>query len=265
MIKILFIGDIFGKPGRKTVSNLLPKIKSDEQPDLIIANGENLAGGLGITPNTAKEMFATGINVFTSGNHLWDKKEIMEFLPVEKRILRPANYPPAATGNNYYIYETPQKNKIAILNLMGRTFTVTVDCPFRCADEYLKKFQSITNIIILDIHAEATAEKMALAWYLDGKVSAVIGTHTHIQTADERILPKGTAYITDAGMTGPHDSVIGIRIEDALNRFIKQTPVRFNPAKENLRFNGVIVSIDEQTGKAKNIRRLSIPLKKSED
>lgn len=265
MIKILFIADIFGKPGRKVVSKLLPELLLKENIDLVIANGENLAGGLGITPKTAKEMFEIGIDVFTSGNHLWDKKEIVDFLLDEKKILKPANYPPEAPGNDYYIYETKQKNKIAVLNLMGRAFTVTIDCPFRCIDKYLDKFQKITNIIFIDLHAEATSEKMALAWYLDGKVSAVIGSHTHIQTADERILPKGTAYITDAGMTGPHDSVIGIRIEDAINRFIKQIPVRFNPAKGNLKLNGVIVSIDEQTGKAITIRRLSIPLEKRED
>ena len=260
MIKILFIADIFGKPGRKVVSKLLPELISNENFDLVIANGENLAGGLGITPKTAEEMFEIGIDVFTSGNHLWDKKEIVDFLLDEKRILKPANYPPEAPGNDYYIYETKQKNKIAVLNLMGRAFTVTIDCPFRCIDKYLDKLQKITNIIFIDLHAEATSEKMALAWYLDGKVSAVIGTHTHIQTADERILPKGTAYITDAGMTGPHDSVIGIKIEDAINRFIKQIPVRFTPAKGNLKFNGVIISIDEQTSKAITIQRLSIPL-----
>ena len=262
MIKILFIGDIFGKPGRRVILKLLPKLISDEKFDLVIANGENLAGGLGITPKIAKEMFEIGIDVFTSGNHLWDKKEVIDFLLHEKRILKPANYPPEAPGNDYYIYETNQKKKIAIINLMGRAFTVTIDCPFRCIDKYLEKLQKITNIIFIDFHAEATAEKMALAWYLDGKVSAVIGTHTHIQTADERILPKGTAYITDAGMTGPHDSVIGIKIEDALDRFIKQIPVRFNYATKNLNFNGVSISIDEQTGRAITIQRLSIPLEK---
>ncbi|MBC8526353.1 MAG: TIGR00282 family metallophosphoesterase [Candidatus Cloacimonetes bacterium] len=260
MIKILFIGDIYGKPGRKVVSKLLPKLKAEENFDLVIANGENLAGGLGITPKTAKEMFDIGINVFTSGNHLWDKKEIIDFLTIENRILKPANYPPEAPGNDFYIFETYQKVKIGILNLMGRAFTVTIDCPFRTADEYLKKINKITNIVILDFHAEATAEKMALAWYLDGKVSAIVGTHTHVPTADERILPQGTAYITDVGMTGSHDSVIGLRIKDALERFITQIPVRFHPAKENLKFNGFVVTIDEKTGKANDIKRLSIPL-----
>ena len=261
MIKILFIADIFGKPGRKVVLQLLPLLKFREDFDLIIANGENLAGGRGITPKTAKQMFEIGIDVFTSGNHLWDKKEIIKFLLDEKRILKPANYPPQAPGNDFFIYESRKKIKIAIINLIGRAFTVTVDCPFRCADSYIKKLKEITNIVFIDFHAETTAEKMALAWYLDGKVSAIIGTHTHIQTADERILPKGTAYITDAGMTGPHDSVIGVRSQDAINRFIKQIPVRFNPAKENLKLNGVIVSIDEQNGRATDIQRLSIPLK----
>ena len=259
MIKILFIGDIFGKPGRKIVSGLIPQIKKEEKIDLVIANGENLAGGLGMTPKTAKQMFEAGIDVFTSGNHLWDKKEIIEFLQIEKRILRPANYPPTAPGNDFYIFETSQNIKIAILNLIGRIFTISVDCPFRSADKYLEKIHSETDIIFVDIHAEATAEKMALAWYLDGKVSAIIGTHTHIQTADERILPEGTAYITDAGMTGPHDSVIGIRAKDALARFINRIPARFTPAKGNLKLNAVIVTIDEKTAKAKSIKRLSIP------
>jgi len=260
MIKVLFIGDIFAKPGRRIVTNLLPKIIEEKEIDLTIANGENLAGGLGITPRTAQEMFNAGIDVLTTGNHLWDKKEIMEYLPAEERILRPANYPPNAPGNCLYITEIKNKGKIAIFNLMGRIFTLPIDCPFRTADYYISKIQEMNEIkvIFVDMHAEATAEKMALAWYLDGRVSAVIGTHTHIQTADERILPNGTAYITDAGMTGSHDSVIGIRPKDAINRFLLQIPSRFNPAKENLMLNSVIISVDENSGKSLDIQRLII-------
>ncbi|MBL7108305.1 MAG: TIGR00282 family metallophosphoesterase [Candidatus Cloacimonetes bacterium] len=259
MIKILFIGDIFGKPGRKVISGLIPQIRKDEQIDIVIANGENLAGGLGITPKTAKQMFDIGIDVFTSGNHLWDKKEIIKILPTEKRILRPANYPPTVPGNDFYIFETSKNIKIAIINFLGRIFTISVDCPFRTVDKYLEKIRSETNIVFIDFHAEATAEKMAFAWHLDGKVSAIVGTHTHIQTADERILPQGTAYITDVGMTGSHDSVIGIRKQDALARFINRIPARFTPAKKNLKLNAVLITIDEGTAKAKSIERLSIP------
>jgi hypothetical protein len=262
MIKILFIGDIFAKPGRRVVRALLPKIIEENEIDLTIANGENLAGGLGITPKTAQEMFDTGIDILTTGNHLWDKKEIIEYLPEEPRILRPANYPPKVPGNCLFLYEIKNKGKVAIFNLMGRTFTLPIDCPFRTADQYISKIHELDDIkiIVVDFHAEATAEKMALAWYLDGRVSAVIGTHTHIQTADERILPKGTSYITDAGMTGSHDSVIGIRPQDAINRFLLQIPSRFQPAKKNPVLNSLIITVDENSGKSLDIQRLIIKI-----
>lgn len=262
MIKILFIGDIFAKPGRRIITSHLPKIIEEKGIDLTIANGENLAGGLGITPKTAQEMFNAGIDVLTTGNHLWDKKEIIEYLPEEPRILRPANYPPNVPGNCLFFYKVKNKGKVAIFNLMGRIFTLPIDCPFRTADHYISKIHEMgdTKIVFVDFHAEATAEKMALAWYLDGRVSAVIGTHTHIQTADERILPGGTAYITDAGMTGSHNSVIGIRPQDAINRFLLQIPSRFNPAKENPILNGVIITVEENSGKSLDIERLIIKI-----
>jgi len=254
MIRILYIGDIFGKPGRRTVRELLPDLKEEFAPELVIANGENLAGGLGMTPDTANEMFELGVDVLTSGNHLWDKKEIIVHLAKEERILKPINYPPVVPGNDIYKIEIHGK-KIVVLCLMGRVFTVTVDCPFRTMDAYLKKLLAEQPIVLVDFHAEATAEKQAMAWYLDGRISALIGSHTHVQTADERILTKGTAYITDAGMTGPHDSVIGLRRKDGIERFLTQIPNRFNPAKENLMLNGVIISVDEK-GSAFDIQRI---------
>lgn len=260
MMKILYIGDIFGKPGRKTVEGLLPVLKDEFELDLVIANGENLAGGLGMTPDTANRMFELGIDVLTSGNHLWDKKEIIAFLEQEKRIVKPINYPPAVPGNDIFEIEIHGK-KVVVLCLMGRVFTVTVDCPFRIMDTYLERLkQEDIPIIFVDFHAEATAEKQAMAWYLDGRVSALIGSHTHVQTADDRVLPQGTAYITDGGMTGPHDSVIGLRREDGIERFLTQIPNRFNPAKENLILNGVLISVD-QDGTASEIQRIQRKLK----
>ncbi|MBN2017134.1 MAG: TIGR00282 family metallophosphoesterase [Candidatus Cloacimonetes bacterium] len=253
-MNILYIGDIFGKPGRKTVQGLLPGLREEFGLDLVIANGENLAGGLGMTPDTAKAMFESGVDVLTSGNHLWDKKEIIAYLEQEKRVVKPINYPPAVPGNDVFEIEV-QGKRVVILCLMGRVFTVTVDCPFRVMDTYLERLTRDDQIIIVDFHAEATAEKQAMAWYLDGRITALIGSHTHVQTADERILPQGTAYITDAGMTGPQDSIIGLRREDGIERFLTQIPNRFNPAKENLMLNGVFISIDED-GTVASIKRI---------
>jgi len=241
MLNILYIGDIFGKPGRRTIKGLLPELKKEYNIDVTIANGENLAGGLGITPATAKEMFDAGIDVLTSGNHLWDKKEIIKYLDEEKRIVRPLNYPPGVPGNDIYEMEIKDM-KLVILCLMGRVYTVNVDCPFRTIDAYLEKIHK-DSIIFVDIHAEATAEKKAMAWYLDGRVAALVGSHTHIQTADEQILPKHTAYITDVGMTGAQDSIIGLKKEDGIERFLTQIPNKFNPSKENLMINGVVISV----------------------
>jgi len=260
MIKLLFIADIFGKPGRKAVKKILPELNKKHNFDIVIANGENLAGGLGLTKKTANEIFAAGVDVLTSGNHLWDKKESIDYIKSEERILKPANYPDEVPGNDYYVYELPDKQKFYILNLMGRTFTVNVDCPFQKANYFLEKFASSTPLIFVDFHAEATAEKKAFGWFLDGRVSAVIGTHTHVQTADERIFPRGTAYITDAGMTGPQDSVIGVRIKNSIERFRLQIPNRFIAAKRNIQLQGTILEIDEITGKSTNIERIAVKI-----
>lgn len=265
MIKILFIGDIFGKPGRRVITDLLPDLKKELNLDVVIANGENLAGGFGITEKTAMHMFKVGIDAFTSGNHLWDNKDGMEFIETNQKILKPANYPPGTPGNDFYLFEIRAGLKIGILNLMGRTFTINIDCPFRTAKKYINKIKRYTEIIIVDFHAEATAEKKALGWFLDGNVSAVLGTHTHVQTTDARILNNGTAYITDAGMTGSQDSVIGLRISDAIQRMIRPIPNRFHAAKENLQLQGVIIEIDEKSYKATKIERLIIPYKKEQN
>ncbi len=257
-INILFLGDIIGKSGRKIVKEFLPEYKKSNEIDLVIANGENLAGGFGITEKTANEMFRIGIDVFTSGNHIWDKKEGLQFIKSEERIIRPANYPPGVPGRGYNVFKR-KNTKIAILNLEGRVFMGSKDCPFRKADEIINILKNEdVKIIIVDFHAETTSEKIALSWYLDGKVSAIFGTHTHIQTADEKILPNGTAYITDAGMCGPDNSVIGMKKEIAIKRFLTGMPERFQVAKDNLMINGVFVEINPLDGKSISIKRLKI-------
>ena len=255
-MKILFIGDIVGKPGREAVKTLLPKIKKARKIDFICANGENAAGGSGLTPELADELFGYGVNVLTSGDHIWKRKEIIETLDQDNRILRPLNYPDGAPGFGSTVIEAAGGVKIGVICLVGRTFMEPVDCPFKKAKDEIEKLKKETGIILVDIHAEATSEKIALGWYLDGLVSAVVGTHTHVQTADERILPKGTAYITDLGMTGPHDSVIGRKIEQILTRFITQRPTRFEMAEENVQLQGAAIDIDEKTGKARSVERV---------
>lgn len=255
-MRILFIGDIVGSPGRKAVQELVPKIKRKEKIDFVIANAENAAGGSGLTPRLAEELFSCKIDVLTSGDHIWKKKEIMETLDEEKRLLRPANYPKGAPGSGWGIYTLKNENKIGVINLVGRVFMESVECPFRTVRDIIEEIKKETPVIIVDMHAEATSEKIALTWYLDGLASAILGTHTHVQTADERIYPKGTAYLTDVGMTGPHDSVIGRKVEQILTRFITQLPTRFEMAEENVQLNGAIVTIDEKTGKATDIKRV---------
>lgn len=257
-MKILFIGDIVGEPGRKALSLSLNKIVENNKIDLVVANIENAAGGFGITPKVAEDLFEMGIHVMTSGNHLWDKKEAKEYIKIEKRLLRPANYPEGVPGYGSGIFETLYGEKIGIINLSGRVFMGNLDCPFRVAKREIGNLKKETKAILIDFHAEATSEKQALAWYLDGQVSGIIGTHTHVQTADEQILPEGTAYITDAGMTGPTLSVIGIRKEQAIERFLTQTPIRFEVPKGPLQFNGVIIEIDEKEGLATTIQRLQM-------
>ncbi len=256
-IKILFLGDIIGRPGRRLLALHLPRLKEELSPDLIIANGENAAGGVGITPEVAQELLAN-VDVISSGNHIWDKKEGMFLLETEPRVIRPANYPPGAPGKGDYLANLKNGLTVAVLNLQGRVFMEPLDCPFRRADEEIQRLKAWTNVIVVDFHAEATSEKQAMGWYLDGRVSAVVGTHTHVPTADERILPGGTAYITDIGMVGARDSVIGIKKDQALARFLTARPQRFEPAKEGGIFSALWVEIDGQSGHALAIRRLLI-------
>jgi metallophosphoesterase (TIGR00282 family) len=257
-VKILFIADIVGKPGRQALSRELHRLVDRYALDLVIANGENAAGGFGVTEDTAKELYEQGVHVLTSGNHIWDKRESFDYLSREDRLIRPANYPDGSPGRGSTVSVTAAGTKVAVLNLEGRVFMNNLECPFRVADREISRLRTITPIIIVDFHAEATSEKLSLGWYLDGKVSAVIGTHTHVQTADERIFPGGTAYMSDAGMTGSFDSVIGIKKELAIEKFLTLLPVRFEVAKKDIRLNGVVVEIDEQSGRALNIERISI-------
>lgn len=257
-VKILLIADIVGKPGRQALSRELHRLVDRYALDLVIANGENAAGGFGVTEDIAKELYEQGVHVLTSGNHIWDKKESFDFISREDRLIRPANYPDGSPGRGSTVSVTAAGTKVAVLNLEGRVFMNNLECPFRVADREISRLRTITPIIIVDFHAEATSEKLSMGWYLDGKVSAVIGTHTHVQTADERILPGGTAYISDAGMTGSFDSVIGIKKELAIEKFLTLLPVRFEVAKKDIRLNGVVVEIDEQSGRALNIERISI-------
>ena len=255
-MNICFLGDINSKVGRKLVRELLPKLTVEYKIDFFIANAENAAGGFGITPNITCELLEMGLDVLTSGNHIWDKKEIFDYISLEPRLLRPANYPPGVPGKGSYLAATPGGIKIGIINLSGRVFMNPLDCPFRRAEEEIKHLRAKTRVIIIDFHAEATSEKLAFAHYLDGSVSAIIGTHTHVPTADETILPKGTAYITDVGMTGAHDSIIGVKKECATSRFLTQINVRLEPARKDPRLNAVILEIDPEYGRAKRIQRV---------
>lgn len=257
-MRILFIGDIVGSPGRDILHKQLPALVSEHRPDLLIVNGENSAAGFGITPRIAEEILALGVDVITGGNHSWDRKEIFEFLPNEPRLLRPANFPAGAPGRGLYLGTTRSGTPYSVLNLQGRTFMVPLDCPFRAADEELKRLPPSTKIVFVDFHAEATSEKQAMGWYLDGRVSAVVGTHTHVAAADERVLPNGTAYITDVGMTGPHESVIGMDRNAMVKRFLDSLPARFEVAAGDVRLNGVIVDVDEATGRARSIARVRV-------
>ncbi|NOX97066.1 MAG: TIGR00282 family metallophosphoesterase [Nitrospirae bacterium] len=255
-MKILFIGDIVGRGGREAVRELLPRIQREEGIDLSVANGENAAGGTGITPKIMNQLFFCGVDIITSGNHLWDKKEIIPTIDKERRLLRPANYPPGVPGLGSTVAETASGLRIGIINLSGRVFMPALDCPFRTAEREIEKLRKKTQLILVDIHAEATSEKIAMGWFLDGKVSAVVGTHTHVQTADERIMPQGTAYITDVGMTGSAESVIGVKTDLILRRFLTQLPVRFEPAEEDIYLSAVVLDLNPSTGKANSIERV---------
>jgi metallophosphoesterase (TIGR00282 family) len=254
-MRILFIGDIVGEPGRRAIKELLPKIKSSEKIDFVIGNAENIAGGSGVTPQLADELFKYGVDVLTSGDHIWKRKEIIDYISNSPRLLRPANYPPQAPGLGASVVKSGDGTAVGVINLMGRVFMTPIECPFRAAKAAVEKLKDKARVIIVDMHAEATSEKIALSWYLDGLVSAVIGTHTHVQTADEKILPQGTAFISDAGMTGPFDGVIGRKKEQILARFLTQMPMKFEMAEGDIQLHGVIVDIDEKTGKATTIKR----------
>jgi metallophosphoesterase (TIGR00282 family) len=262
-VKLLFIGDIVGQPGRRAVKELVPKLREQHALDFIIANGENSAGGSGITPKIAEEIFSAGVDVITTGDHLWDQKEVMELLANEKRFLRPLNYPPATPGQGSGVFQirNPKSEvrniSVGVLNLQGRTFMPPLENPFLAGLDEVKKLRAQTKIIFVDFHAEATSEKIAFARMLDGQVSAVVGTHTHVQTADEQIFPGGTAYLTDAGFTGPHESVLGREIAPVIQRFLTGMPQRFEVAKERVILHGAVVEIDETTGRAMKIDRIS--------
>ncbi len=257
-MRVLLIGDIVGKVGRTTLKFFLPNIMSRYKIDVVIANGENSAGGFGITEKTALELFSYGVNVITTGNHVWDKKEAVSYIAKEGRILRPLNYPAGVPGSGSIIFTTNNKKQIAVLCVSGRVFMNTLECPFRTTESEIAKLKEYTDIIVIDFHAEATSEKIAFGYYMDGKVSAVIGTHTHVQTADETILPNGTAYITDVGMTGPLNGVIGIDKEQIIQRFLTHLPRKYDVAGGTGILSGVVFEIDDKNGKAISIHRLQL-------
>lgn len=259
-MKILFVGDIVGKPGRRAVRELIPDIISQYRIDFVIGNCENAASGFGVTREVVEELYDSNIHVLTSGNHIWDKKEIREFVEDYETLLRPANYPEGAPGRGSVVMPDAAGINVGVINLMGRIFMAPLECPFRIAEQEIEKLKRKARVIVVDVHAEATSEKEALGWYLDGRVSAVVGTHTHVQTADERILPEGTAYITDVGMTGPFNSIIGIRKDVVLERFLTQVPNKFVVAKDDVRLQGIIIDIDEASGRARDIQRLTVNL-----
>ena len=257
-MNILMIGDIVGEPGRSILARRLQKIVDEHRIDLVVANGENSAGGFGITPKIAEDLFRSGIHVITTGNHVWDKKEILDYIIQEPRLLRAANYPETTPGSGSTVVDLDQERRVAVLHLMGRVFMPALDCPFQIGRREIEHLQKQTRLIIVDMHGEATSEKRAMGWYLDGEVTAVLGTHTHVQTADETILPKGTAYITDVGMTGPYESVIGIKKEMAITKFLNQMPVRFEVAGGPSVISAVVVRADPISGKAVGIERLQV-------
>ena len=259
-LTILFSGDVVGEPGRRDIQKLLPELRKLYKANLCIVNGENAAGGSGLTPKIFNDIREAGADVVTSGDHVWDNKEILSIMGAETRLLRAANYPSRVIGFGSVIVETSSGGKVAVLNLMGRTFMKDLDCPFRAAEEAVEKLRKETPVIFVDIHAETTSEKIAIGRFLDGKVSAVVGTHTHVQTADEQIFPGGTAFLCDAGMTGPHESILGREIEPIIQRFLTQVPQRFDVAKKGIRLNGALVQVDAQTGRALSIERVSVPL-----
>ncbi|MEW6752643.1 MAG: TIGR00282 family metallophosphoesterase [Candidatus Latescibacterota bacterium] len=259
-MRILFVADIFARPGRRAAALQVPLLVRERQVDLVVANGENAAGGFGLTANIAGKLQAYGVDVITTGNHVWDRKDFAAYLQRTERVLRPLNYPVEAPGKGSVVVRSRSGLEVGVISLQGRTGLPSTDCPFHAGLAEAERLRRQTPIVFVDFHAEATAEKVALAWYLDGRVSAVIGTHTHVQTADDRILPQGTAYLTDAGMTGVLESVIGVRPEIAIQRFITQVPVRFKPAEGVAWFCGVLVDVEANNGRAERLERLQIPV-----
>jgi metallophosphoesterase (TIGR00282 family) len=257
-MRVFFIGDIFGKPGRRLIHEKLHGLLQEYRVDFCIANIENSAGGFGITPQIADDLLNSEIDALTSGNHIWDKRAILPYLSEQPKLLRPHNYPKGTPGTGIYLGNTNCGVRIGVLNLQGRVFMAAIDCPFATGLAAIEQIRKQTPIIVVDFHAEATSEKQAFGWYVDGRVTAVMGTHTHVQTADERILPRGTAYITDLGMTGPHDSVIGSVPDMALDRFLRQMPNRLEPATGNLKICGAMIEIDESNGRALSIQRINL-------
>jgi 2',3'-cyclic-nucleotide 2'-phosphodiesterase len=259
-VRILFVGDIVGQPGRRAVRELVPRLRRRHSLDLVIANGENSAGGSGITLKTATEILEGGVDIITTGDHIWDQKEALGLLDHDKRVLRPINYPPGTVGQGSTIFQADGRPPVAIINVQGRTFMANLENPFWCMQAEVRRLREVTNVIFVDVHAEATSEKVALARFLDGQVSAVIGTHTHVQTADEQIFPGGTAFLCDAGFTGPHESVIGREIEPIIKRFMTNMPQRFGVASGRILLQGVLVEADPHTGRALGIERVSLPV-----
>jgi 2',3'-cyclic-nucleotide 2'-phosphodiesterase len=259
-VNILFVGDIVGRPGRRAVRQLVPLLRLRHDIGLVVANGENTAGGSGLTAETAAELLEDGVDVITTGDHVWDQRETADLLAREPRVLRPLNYPPGVPGHGSVIVAREGKPTVAVLNLQGRTFMPALENPFTAAQTEVARLREQARIVVVDMHAEATSEKIALARMLDGQVSAVLGTHTHVQTADEQIFPGGTAFLCDAGFTGPHQSVLGREIEPVIRRFLTNTPQRFEVASQHVLLQGAIVTVDDETGKARSIRRLSEPM-----
>ncbi len=255
-MKLMFVGDLVGSPGRQAFARFATRYKAEKKVDVIIANAENAAAGRGLTPPLADELFAAGADALTLGDHTWDRKELIPYLDRERRVIRPANFPPSAPGRGYTLIETGH-GPVLVINLIGRVFMAAQDCPFRTADEILKREDGRAQVIFVDMHCEATSEKIIMGRYLDGRVSAVAGTHTHVPTADECILPHGTGYITDAGMTGPKDSVLGREVEPVLHRFLTGMPTKFDIAKDDVRMEGVLFDIDDTTGRTTKIKRIS--------
>ena len=257
-MRILFVGDVVGRPGRRILKPAIAQLRAEHAPDLIVVNGENASRGAGLTRQAFDEIVRAGADVITTGNHVWDRKEIFGFIDDHPRLLRPANYPEPVPGNGVCILQAADGTPTAVVNILGRLFVGDYDDPFRTIDRILDELDGRVEVVLVDFHAEATSEKIAFGWHVDGRVSAVLGTHTHVPTADERVLPGGTAYITDVGMTGPHDSVIGVDKQAALERFLTQRPVRFFPASDDVRLSGVVLEVSPADGRAESIRRVEV-------